>query len=45
LEIGNYFLLGMSPMGQVGTIWNLPLRLNAGLNKISLNLSNAAWSN
>ena len=45
LEMGNYYLLGMSPMGQFGTIWNLPLRLNAGLNKISLNLSNAVWSN
>ena len=45
LEIGDYFLLGMSPMGQVGTVWNVPLRLNIGLNKISLNLSNAAWSN
>ncbi len=42
---GNYFLLGMSQMGKTGTVWNLPISLKPGHNKLSLTLGNATWSN
>ena len=45
LERGNYFLLGLSQMGKVGTVWNVPLLLRNGQNKLSLTLDNSSWSN
>ncbi len=44
IPTGRFYLVGMSPVGRVGIVWNCPVRLGQGANKISLTLANATWS-
>ena len=41
---GSYYLIGTAPVGKIGAVWNVPVRLKSGTNKTSLTLANANWS-
>lgn len=41
---GSYYLIGTAPVGKIGAVWNVPVRLKSGINKTSLTLANANWS-
>jgi len=36
-------LVGTAPVGKVGAVWNIPIRLKTGYNKTSLTLANTNW--
>ena len=44
IEPGNYFVIGTSPLGQVGVVWSKSVRLNPGANSIVLDLRDAEWA-
>jgi chromosome segregation ATPase len=44
LPSGKYYLVGTSPLGQVGVVWSKSISLNNGDNLIGLNLADAAWA-
>ena len=44
LPSGSYYLIGTAPVGKIGAVWNVPVRLKSGTNKTSLTLANANWS-
>lgn len=44
LPSGSYYLIGTAPVGKIGAVWNVPVRLKSGINKTSLTLANANWS-
>ena len=44
LTNGSYYLIGTAPVGKIGAVWNVPVRLKSGTNKTSLTLANANWS-
>jgi hypothetical protein len=44
LIYGSYYLIGTAPVGKIGAVWNVPVRLKSGTNKTSLTLANANWS-
>ena len=44
LPNGPYYLIGTAPVGKIGAVWNVPVRLKSGTNKTSLTLANANWS-
>jgi hypothetical protein len=44
IEPGNYFVIGTSPLGQVGVVWSKSVRLNPGANSIILDLRDAEWA-
>ena len=44
LPSGSYYLIGTAPVGKIGAVWNVPVRLKTGTNKTSLTLANANWS-
>ncbi len=44
LSIDKYFIIGCAALGKVGVTWNVPINLESGLNKVSLTLANASWS-
>ena len=44
LKPGNYFIIGCAALGKVGVTWNVPVNLDSGVNKVSLTLANASWS-
>ena len=44
IEAGNYFIVGSSPLGQVGVVWSKPVELKPGTNGIVLDLRDAAWA-
>ena len=44
IEPGNYFVIGTSPLGQVGVVWSKSVRLIPGSNNISLDLRDAEWA-
>ena len=43
LSPASYYLVGTAPVGKVGAVWNIPIRLKAGYNKTSLTLANTNW--
>tara|TARA_B110000305_G_C19439315_1_gene640874 strand:+ start:1129 stop:2166 length:1038 start_codon:yes stop_codon:yes gene_type:complete len=43
IEEGQYFILGMVPIGSIGTVWNIPINLDQPKHSISLTHNNAAW--
>jgi hypothetical protein len=44
IEAGKYFIVGSSPLGQVGVVWSKPVELKPGTNGIVLDLRDAAWA-
>ena len=44
LPARTFNLVGTASLGIVGVTWNLPIRLMAGSNKVSLTLANSSWS-
>jgi chromosome segregation ATPase len=44
IEPGNYYVIGTSPLGQVGVVWSKSVRLIPGSNNISLDLRDAEWA-
>ena len=44
LRTGTHYLVGTAPVGKIGAVWNVPVRLKTGTNKTSLTLANANWS-
>lgn len=44
LAAGSYYILGTASLGQVGVTWSLPVKIEAGRNKVSLTIANASWS-
>ena len=44
IEPGNYFVIGTSPLGQVGVVWSKSVRLAPGSNNIALDLRDAEWA-
>jgi hypothetical protein len=44
MKVGSFFITGTATLGKVGVTWDVPVRLVAGNNKISLTLENSAWS-
>jgi hypothetical protein len=44
LPARTFNLIGTASLGIVGVTWNLPIRLMAGSNKVSLTLANSSWS-
>lgn len=44
LTPGDYFIIGCASLGKVGVTWNVPINIENGLNKVSLTLANASWS-
>ena len=43
LSPSSYYLVGTAPVGKVGAVWNIPIRLKTGYNKTSLTLANTNW--
>jgi len=43
LTPASYYLVGTAPVGKIGAVWNIPIRLKSGSNKTSLTLTNANW--
>ena len=43
LTPASYYLVGTAPIGKIGAVWNIPIRLNTGYNKTSLTLANTNW--
>ncbi len=44
IEPGNYFVVGSSPLGQVGVIWSEEVQLRPGTNGLTLDLRDAVWA-
>jgi hypothetical protein len=44
VQPGKYFLVGSSPLGQVGVVWSTPIDVNEGFNNIALGLNNTNWA-
>ena len=44
IEPGNYFVIGSSPLGQVGVVWSKSIQLKPGTNGLSLDLRDAVWA-
>jgi hypothetical protein len=44
LPSGKYYIVGTSPLGQVGVVWSKSISLNNGDNLIGLDLADAAWA-
>lgn len=44
LPRGKYYVVGTSPLGQVGVVWSKAVSLNDGDNMIALNLADASWA-
>lgn len=44
LPRGKYYVVGTSPLGQVGVVWSKVVNLNDGDNMIALNLTDASWA-
>ena len=44
VESGNYYLIGSSPLGQVGVVWSKQISLNPGTNKLVMDLRDATWA-
>ena len=44
LTPGEYYIIGTAALGKVGVTWNVPINVENGLNKVSLTLANASWS-
>jgi chromosome segregation ATPase len=44
IEPGNYFVIGSSPLGQVGVVWSKSVQLKPGTNGLSLDLRDAVWA-
>jgi hypothetical protein len=44
LAAGRYYIVGASPLGQVGVVWSKPVTINSGDNRIELDLRDAAWA-
>ena len=44
VESGNYYLVGSSPLGQVGVVWSKRISLNPGTNKLVMDLRDATWA-
>ena len=41
---GNYYIIGTAALGKIGVTWNVPIKLDQGVNRVSLTLANASWS-
>ena len=44
IKPGNYFVIGTSPLGQVGVVWSKSVNLVPGSNNIVLDLRDAEWA-
>jgi len=44
IEAGDYFIVGSSPLGQVGVVWSKSVDLKPGTNGIVLDLRDATWA-
>ncbi len=44
LATGKYYLVGTSPLGQVGVVWSKAVMLNNGDNRVELSLADASWA-
>ena len=44
IEPGDYFVIGSSPLGQVGVVWSKAVQLKPGTNGLSLDLRDAVWA-
>jgi chromosome segregation ATPase len=44
IEPGRYFVIGTSPLGQVGVVWSKSVNLIPGSNNIVLDLRDAEWA-
>jgi chromosome segregation ATPase len=44
IEPGNYFVVGSSPLGQVGVVWSKEIQLKPGTNGLTLDLRDAVWA-
>lgn len=44
IEPGNYFVVGSSPLGQVGVVWSKEVQLRPGTNGLTLDLRDAVWA-
>ena len=44
IEAGDYFIVGSSPLGQVGVVWSKSVDLKPGTNGIVLDLIDATWA-
>ena len=44
LSAGRYYIVGASPLGQVGVVWSKLVTINSGDNLIVLDLRDAAWA-
>lgn len=41
---GNFYIIGTAALGKIGVTWNVPIKLDQGVNRVSLTLANASWS-
>jgi chromosome segregation ATPase len=44
IEAGNYYIVGSSPLGQVGVVWSKQVQLKPGTNGVVLDLRDATWA-
>ncbi len=44
IEAGNYYIVGSSPLGQVGVVWSKQVQLEPGTNGVVLDLRDATWA-
>ncbi len=44
IEAGDYYIVGSSPLGQVGVVWSKQIDLKPGTNSIVLDLRDSAWA-
>ena len=44
IEAGNYYIVGSSPLGQVGVVWSKEVQLKPGTNGVVLDLRDATWA-